>query len=181
MEDQWRISEYDATWKSLFRGVATRLRVSLGDSAVRIDHVGSTSVAGLAAKPIIDIQISVRNFDDISTYQPKIENVGFVLRKENPDRTKRYFREIPGNRRTHIHVREAGSYSEQVTLLFRDFLRAHPADCLRYAQEKHRLMELYRAERPKYVEGKGPIVWEILQKAHVWSQEIGWRPSTSDE
>ncbi|RNB88680.1 GrpB family protein [Brevibacillus nitrificans] len=180
MEDQWRISEYDPRWKSLFRGVATRLRESLGDSAVRIDHVGSTSVAGLAAKPIIDIQISVRNVDDISTYQQKIENVGFVLREENPDRTKRYFREIPGNRRTHIHVREAGSYSEQVTLLFRDFLRAHPADCLRYAQEKHRLMELYRAERPKYVEGKGPIVWDILQKAHIWSQEIGWRPSTSD-
>ncbi|SFK14612.1 GrpB family protein [Brevibacillus centrosporus] len=181
MEDQWRISEYDPRWKSLFREVASRLRESLGDSAVRIDHVGSTSVAGLAAKPIIDIQISVRNYDDISTYQTKIENVGFVLREENPDRTKRYFREIPGNRRTHVHVREAGSYSEQVTLLFRDFLRAHPDDCLRYAQEKHRLMELYRGERPKYVEGKGPIVWDILQKAHNWSQEIGWRPSTTDE
>lgn len=181
MEDQWRISEYDPRWKSLFRDVASRLRESLGDSAVRIDHVGSTSVAGLAAKPIIDIQISVRNYDDFSTYQTKIENVGFVLREENPDRTKRYFREIPGNRRTHVHVREAGSYSEQVTLLFRDFLRVHPDDCLRYAQEKHRLMKLYRAERPKYVEGKGPIVWDILQKAHIWSQEIGWRPSTTDE
>ena len=113
-------------------------------------------------------------------YRTKIEQVGFVLREENPDRTKRYFREPPGTRRTHIHVRQAGSFSEQITLLFRDYLRVHPTDCLRYAQEKHRLMKLYRNERPKYVEGKGPVVWDIMQKAHTWSLEVGWKPGISD-
>lgn len=157
------------------------MRNSLGDLAIRIDHVGSTSIVGLDAKPIIDIQISVLNYDDITSYKTKIESVGFVFREENPDKTKRYFRELPGTRRTHIHVRHVGSFSEQMTLLFRDYLREHPQDCLRYAEEKNRLMELFKNERPKYVEGKGPIVWDIIQKAHNWSQEVGWMPGTSDK
>jgi GrpB-like predicted nucleotidyltransferase (UPF0157 family) len=180
MEDYWRISKHDPEWKNLFNDIALKLRNSLGDLAVRIDHVGSTSVVGLDAKPIIDIQISVFNYDDVLNYKSKIEKVGFVLREENPDKTKRYFREIPGTRRTHIHVRKAGSFSEQITLLFRDYLREHPRDGLRYAEEKHRLMELFNNERPKYVEGKGPIVWDIIQKAYIWSQEMGWKPGISD-
>jgi GrpB-like predicted nucleotidyltransferase (UPF0157 family) len=180
MEDQWRITNYDPEWRNLFLDIGSKLRSSLGELAVRIDHVGSTSVNGLDAKPIIDIQISVLNFDDERNYKTKIEKVGFVLRKENPDKTKKYFREIPGNRRTHIHVRRASSFSEQITLLFKDYLREHPEDCLKYAEEKHRLMKLYKNERPKYVEEKGPIVWEILQKAHIWSQEVGWKPGRTD-
>ncbi|WP_232697799.1 GrpB family protein [Brevibacillus daliensis] len=167
MDDQWRISKHDPEWKSLFNDIASKLRTSLGELAIRIDHVGSTSVVGLDAKPIIDIQISILNYDDILIYKTKIEQVGFVLREENPDKTKRYFREVLGTRRTHIHVRQAGSFSEQVTLLFRDYLRLHPADCLRYAQEKHQLMDLYKNERPKYVEGKGPIVWDILNSVRL--------------
>lgn len=176
MDDQWRISTHDPEWKHIFDDIAIKLRNSLGDLAVRIDHVGSTSVKGLDAKPIIDIQISVLNSVDVSTYRDKIEEIGFTLREENPDRTKKYFREIPGTRRTHIHVRQAGSFSEQMTLLFRDYLRAHQLDCIRYAEEKQRLMGLYKNERLKYVEGKGPIIWDILQKAYIWSQEVGWKP-----
>ncbi|MDF2652687.1 MAG: hypothetical protein K0Q73_8492, partial [Paenibacillus sp.] len=64
MEDQWRISKHDSGWKDLFNDIALKLRYSLGDLAIRIDHVGSTSIFGLDAKPIIDIQISVLNYDD---------------------------------------------------------------------------------------------------------------------
>lgn len=180
MDDQWKISRHDPEWKHIFDKVASTLRHSLGEAAVRIDHVGSTSIAGLDAKPIIDIQISVLNLDNDSLYRVQLEQAGFVCREENPDKTKRYFREQPGARRTHLHVRQAGSFSEQMTLLFRDYLRVHPEDCLRYAKEKRRLMELYRNERPKYVERKGPIVWDILQKSHIWSQETGWKPGESD-
>ena len=97
MEDQWRISNHDSGWKVLFNDIALKLRNSLGDLAIRIDHVGSTSIVGLDAKPIIDIQISVLNYDDITSYKPKIESVGFVFREENPDKAKRYFRELPGH------------------------------------------------------------------------------------
>jgi GrpB-like predicted nucleotidyltransferase (UPF0157 family) len=180
MEDQWRIAAYHPEWKSLFSDTASRLKRSLGDLAVRIDHVGSTAVAGLDAKPVIDIQISVADLDDAAAYKAPVESAGFILRADNPDLTKKYFREIPGARRTHIHVRQAGSYSEQVTLLFRDFLREHPNDCKRYAIEKRRLMALFPKDRTGYVEGKGPVVWELLQKAHRWSQAEGWKPGRPD-
>lgn len=180
MDDQWRIATYDSEWRVVFLKIGTQLRDSLGQLATRIDHVGSTSIVGMDAKPIVDIQISVVNFDDEETFRGKIEKLGFVLRKENPDKTKKYFRENPGNRRIHIHVRRSGSFSEEMTLLFRDYLRIHPEDCKKYAEEKHRLMTIYKSDRPKYVDGKGPIVWEILQRAHLWSQSTGWKPSKSD-
>lgn len=118
------------------------------------------------ANPIIDIRISVHGFDNEQSYKESIENLGFALRSDNPDLTKRYFRELPGRRRTHIHVRSAGSFTEQMTLLFRDDLRRHPEDGQKYAREKRRLMELFKHDRSKYVEGKGPIVWEF------WSGRI---------
>ncbi|MGC5774163.1 GrpB family protein [Paenibacillus pabuli] len=180
MEDQWRIAAYNPAWRHLFLETAMPLREALGEKAVRIDHVGSTSIMGMDAKPIIDIQISVSNYEDLSNYKREIEAVGFVFREENPDKTKRYFREVPGSRRTHVHVRQTGSFSEQMNLLFRDYLREHPEDRTKYAEEKHRLMALYQDLRQKYVEGKGPMVWSILEKAHVWSQEIGWHPGKSD-
>ncbi|REK77021.1 GrpB family protein [Paenibacillus paeoniae] len=180
MEDQWRIASYQSEWRQLFFHTGTLLRKAMKETAIRIDHIGSTSIEGLAAKPIIDIQISVADYQNLACYQLKIESIGFILRSENPDLSKRYFRERPGDRRTHIHVRQVGSYSEQLSLLFRDYLRLHPEDCLRYAREKHRLMKEFYHERAQYVEGKGPIVWDILQRAHTWSQNIGWEPGPSD-
>lgn len=180
MENQWRIAPYDPAWRHLFSELGKKLRGALGEAAVRIDHVGSTSIPGMDAKPIIDVQVSVAALQDVARYRDKIESVGFMFREDNPDLTKKYFREAPGTRRTHIHVRQAGSWSEQLTLLFRDYLREHPQDCQRYAAEKHRLMQRFQHEREKYVEGKGPVVWEILQRAHDWSQATGWTPPKSD-
>ncbi|MBB6024721.1 GrpB-like predicted nucleotidyltransferase (UPF0157 family) [Paenibacillus sp. JGP012] len=180
MEDQWRIASYNPNWRTLFIELGSNLRNSLGNTALRIDHIGSTSIEGIDAKPIIDIQISVLDFDDELSFKPHIEGLGFELRTNNDDKTKKYFREIPGTRRTHIHVRQAGSFGEQTTLLFRDYLRRNSNDCTKYVNEKHRLMNLYKNDRPKYVEGKGPIVWEILNRASRWSQEVGWRPGKTD-
>ena len=94
MDDQWGIAEYDPEWRSLFLEVGRNIREALGDIADRIDHVGSTSIVGLNAKPIIDIQISISNFEDVSQYKNKLESIEFVFRKENPDKTKRYFRKF---------------------------------------------------------------------------------------
>ncbi|ACT01477.1 GrpB family protein [Paenibacillus sp. JDR-2] len=180
MEDQWRIAVHNPQWHDMFQETAAKLRAALGDIALRIDHIGSTSISGLDAKPIIDIQISVSRLAELDGYKSRLEQLGFVYREDNPDLSKRYFREAPGNCRIHIHVRQSGSFSEQMNLLFRGYLRQHPEDCLRYGQEKHRLMEQYKHERIKYVEGKGPIVWDILHKAHLWSQSAGWQPELTD-
>lgn len=148
--------------------------------AIRIDHIGSTSIEGLDAKPIIDIQISVQSLEPVELYKNKLEAIGYVYRPNNPDLTKRYFRESPGCKRTHIHVREHGSWAEQFALLFRDYLRASVEDRKRYAEEKIRLMELYRNERQLYVENKEPIIWEIMKRASKWSQQTGWKPGKTD-
>ena len=117
----------------LVPGGAARLRAALGGAALRIDHIGSTAVPGLAAKPVLDVQISVAAFEPLAAFRAPLEGLGYVYRAANPERTKRYFREPPGGRRTHLHVRLRGHWSEQFALLFRDYLRAHPAAAARYA------------------------------------------------
>jgi GrpB-like predicted nucleotidyltransferase (UPF0157 family) len=180
MSDPIIVTPYDEQWPILFQEYARNIRSTLGEAALRIDHIGSTSVPNLAAKPIIDIQISVYSFEPIDLYKVPLENIGYIFHSDNPDLTKRYFREKPGDRRTHIHVRKSGSWSEQYSLLFRDYLRCHPHDCERYANMKYKLMLTYRNERHKYVEAKSPLIWEIIQRANDWSQRVGWDLESSD-
>jgi GrpB-like predicted nucleotidyltransferase (UPF0157 family) len=174
------ICPYDPAWPSLFAVLSVRLRGALDSVALRIDHIGSTSVPGLAAKPIVDVQVSVAAFDPLNAYRVPLEGLGLVFRPENTERTKRYFREAPGTRRTHIHVRQAGSWAEQFALLFRDYLRAHPEDRDRYAELKRGLARELRDDRHAYTEAKIPFIWEVMSRADRWSQDVGWAPGPSD-
>lgn len=173
---------YDPAWVGLFGEVGRRLRGELGDVGVRIDHVGSTAVVGLDAKPVIDVQVSVASLKPLAAYRGPIERAGFVYRAGNPELTKRYFREVPGERRTHVHVRRAGSFSEQFTLLFRDFLRTHPERAQAYAELKHQLAQRFSGpdQRQNYVDAKTPFIWETIQQADAWAQSTGWEPPPSD-
>lgn len=180
MSDKIIIVPYNPEWPDLFRELGRSIRDALGDVAVRIDHIGSTAIPGLAAKPIIDIQISVRSFEPLDAFKEPLHRIGFQYIPDNPDLTKRYFREMPGSRRTHIHVRREGSWSEQFMLLFRDYLRCHPDDCREYANLKYDLAEKYRENRQGYVDAKGPFIWKMMQKANEWSQRTGWMPGESD-
>jgi len=184
-EDRWVTDElvvapYDAQWARSFAELAAQLRASVGNVALRIDHIGSTAVPGLDAKPIIDVQISVASLEPVDAYRPGIERCGFVWRADNPDLTKRYFRERPGGRRTHVHARRSGSLSEQLALLFRDYLRGHPDRAAGYASVKRRLAPLLATARDEYVASKGPFIWETIQLAERWAQTVGWEPGPSD-
>jgi GrpB-like predicted nucleotidyltransferase (UPF0157 family) len=174
------IVSYDTAWPRRFRELGGSLRSALGDVAVRIDHIGSTSVPGLAAKPIIDVQVSVLSFQPVEAFKRPLERLGFVYRPDNTERTKRYFREPPGSRRTHVHVRRAGSFSEQWALLFRDYLRTHPEAGTEYAEEKRRLAAQFPHDGAAYTKAKGPILWEIIRRADEWGQALGWLPGASD-
>ena len=178
--DPMVVVPYDTDWPLLFHQTADPLRQALGDVALRIDHIGSTAVLGLAAKPIIDIQIAVAALEPLIRYGALLEALGYVLRADNPDRTKRYFRESPGARRTHLHVRKGGSWSEQFALLFRDFLRCHPQQAGEYAALKLTLIRQYGDDRQGYTEAKGPLIWAIIHQATDWSQQTGWEPGPSD-
>jgi len=180
MASRVEIVTYDPTWPGRFRQLATQLRRALGATAHRIDHIGSTAVPGLDAKPVIDIQVSVPDLEPVDRYGRALASVGFVFRADNPDRTKRYFREAPGQPRTHIHVRPCGSWAEQFALLFRDFLRAHPAEAEQYAAIKYELAARYGEDREGYSDAKGPFIWEVMRDADRWSKLVGWRPGSSD-
>jgi GrpB-like predicted nucleotidyltransferase (UPF0157 family) len=174
------IQPYEARWVEEFRQIGRRLRATLGPLALRIDHVGSTSVPGLDAKPIIDIQVSVGRLEPSDPYRRPLEKLGFEFRAENPDRTKRFFRQPAGTRGIHVHVRPAGSFDEQLNLLLRDYLRTHSDAAKEYAQVKWTLAARFRDDREGYVRAKEPTIWALLVKAHDWAQGFGWSPAPSD-
>ncbi len=180
MSERIIIAPYDASWPQIFAELGTALRAALKPVALRIDHIGSTAIPGLDAKPILDVQISVASFEPLEAYRLPIESLGFSYRAGNDDLMKRYFREVPGERQTHIHVRRAGSWPEQFALLFRDYMRSHPEDAVRYAALKYRLAEQYGDDRVGYTDAKGPFIWEMMRKADAWAQESGWAAGPSD-
>jgi GrpB-like predicted nucleotidyltransferase (UPF0157 family) len=174
------IVAYDPAWPGRFAELGRELRAGLGDVALRIDHIGSTAVPGLAAKPVIDVQVSVAAFEPLAAFKQPLERLGYVFRADNPERTKRYFREPPGRRRTHVHVRQAGSFSEQWALLFRDYLRAHRDMAAEYEAVKRRLAVRFREDRHAYTDAKVPFMWEVIRRADGWAQAQGWQPGPSN-
>ena len=181
--EQWRAIEivaYDPAWPRLFAELGRDLRGALGEVALRIDHIGSTAVPQLAAKPVIDIQVSVACFEPLEAFKGPLQGLGFVYRADNPERTKRYFREPPGRRRTHLHVRRAGSFSEQWALLFRDYLRDHRDIAMKYEAVKRRLAEQFPHDRAAYTQAKEAHMWQIIRHADAWAQVRGWTPGPSD-
>ncbi|MFF4574828.1 GrpB family protein [Streptomyces sp. NPDC001410] len=180
MGEPVEIVPYDPAWPAIFARWGEHLRAALGDAVARIDHIGSTSVPGLAAKPVIDIQISVASLEPTDTFLGPLTGMGFLYRADNPEQTKRYFREPPGQHRTHVHVRQLGSFSQQFPLLFRDYLRCHTSAATEYAAAKRRCAAKFRYDRPSYVRAKDPFVWDIIRRADAWAQDTGWLPDPTD-
>jgi GrpB-like predicted nucleotidyltransferase (UPF0157 family) len=166
-DDPVLIVPYDVSWPEWFQQLAYPLRQALGPVALRIDHIGSTSIPGLAAKPVIDIQISVADFEPLDAYRLPLEGLGYIFRADNPNLTQRYFREPLGHPRVHIHVMRAGSFGEQFALLFRDYVRTHPDVIAQYAKLKIGLAQRYQLaeERQLYTEAKRPFIWQVIAQA----------------
>jgi GrpB-like predicted nucleotidyltransferase (UPF0157 family) len=146
------VVEYDERWPELFAHEAALLREALGDDAVAIEHVGSTAVPGLAAKPVIDILIGLRDDELSDEHRRALRRLGYVSR-ERSDR--RYFRK--GTPRTHfLHVVRYGGEAWRTKLAFRDFLRADAAAAAGYAARKlelatHGNRAVYAAKKDEYV------------------------------
>ena len=180
MADPIVIVPHDGGWAAAFAERGSALRASMGDLALRIDHVGSTAVPGLGAKDVIDVQVSVAALEPVYAYRARVEAAGFAWRPANPDRAKRYFREAGRWSRTHLHVVRAGAWNAECVLLLRDFLRTHGDAAARYEAEKRRLAALHRDDRPGYVEAKDGIVRTLRWEAEAWAREAAWEPGPSD-
>jgi GrpB-like predicted nucleotidyltransferase (UPF0157 family) len=166
---------WDPEWPNRFSELRDRLKAALGELAVRIDHVGSTSIAGIPAKPVIDVQVSVPDVEDTDAYRTQIESLGFGLRYIEAGH--RYFRPPPGFPRDYqVHVCQIGSDWERVHLLFRDYLRSHPQVAAEYGRMKLRLADRHRNARIQYNDEKGPFINAVVAAAEDWAREVGWRP-----
>jgi GrpB-like predicted nucleotidyltransferase (UPF0157 family) len=171
------VIDYDPAWPQTYARWRHRVGAALGTAALGIEHVGSISVPGLAAKPIVDIQVSVADLADEPRYVPPLEKAGLVLRSR--DELHRYFRLPAGQpREVHIHVCAAGSQWERDHLLFRDYLRADPAACRRYAEAKRANVGRWSDDGWAYTEAKTSVVLDILEQATDWARPPPYSPSS---
>jgi len=170
------VIDYDQRWPARFEAYADELRRALGSVAARVEHIGSTAVPGLAAKAVIDIQVSVGDVAAIDLYKPGMESIGLAHRPHPEEPERREFFRPPGRRIVHVHVVGSGSAEERRHLLHRDYLRAHPAASREYGELKRRLAETFRDARQNYQEAKSPFLQSMGLEAERWARETSWQP-----
>jgi GrpB-like predicted nucleotidyltransferase (UPF0157 family) len=163
------LAEYDPRWPALYEREAARIRATLGDSVILIEHGGSTSVPGLAAKPIIDIVLAVPDSADEPGYVPRLEVAGYVLRAREPDWYEHRMFKGPDTD-INLHVFTAGCTEIDRMLLFRDWLRANDADRDAYLQVKQDLARRTWRHVQHYADSKTAIVEEIVARATAASR-----------
>ncbi|HVF45217.1 MAG TPA: GrpB family protein, partial [Pyrinomonadaceae bacterium] len=161
-----KIVDYDPDWPKKFEAHARRITDALGQAALRIEHIGSTSVPGLAAKPIIDILVVVADSADEPAYLPRLEAAGYVLRVREPDWNEHRMLRTP-ERDVHIHVYSAGCPEIEQNLAFRDRLRRNADDRGRYERTKRELASKDWPDMNAYADAKTQVIEGILVSAQA--------------
>jgi GrpB-like predicted nucleotidyltransferase (UPF0157 family) len=180
-----------AEWSGEFEALSSRLRTALGPLALRVEHIGSTSVPGLAAKDVIDAQVTVQSLDAEPGLAACFAAAGLVTRRGGGklrdhvpagwegDETawdKLLFGAPDGERRANVHVRVAGSPNERYALLFRDFLRANDRARDLWGSFKEQLAAETGGELDLYLDLKDPASDVLMATAEAWARSTGWRP-----
>ncbi len=158
------LTSYDAGWPAHFSFLAEQIRASLGEKVILLEHVGSTSVPGLSAKPIIDMVLAVADSSDESSYAPELAQARFVLRIREPDWFQhRLFKtpEIDGN----LHVFSHGCEEINRMIRFRDWLRTHEDDRRRYEDAKCELAARIWTHVQHYADAKSEVIRQIVARA----------------
>jgi GrpB-like predicted nucleotidyltransferase (UPF0157 family) len=158
------ISDYDARWPEWYEREQTRIREILGARVILIEHVGSTSVPDLPAKPIIDIALEVPDSTDEPAYVPDLEEAGYVLRIREPEWFEHRLFKGPDTE-VNLHVFSAGCTEVGRMILFRDWLRANAADRELYAAAKRELAARDWKYMQQYADAKTAVVQEIMDRA----------------
>ncbi|MHB9289418.1 GrpB family protein [Latilactobacillus curvatus] len=158
--------EYDPNWPELFEQEAARIRSVLGNKALHIEHVGSTSVPGLCAKPIIDMLLVLKDSADELSYVPALEAAGYILRIRESDWFEHRLFKGPDTD-INLHVFSSGTSEIDRMLRFRDWLRSNENDQEKYAQVKRSLAKNKWRHIQHYADAKTSIVQEIMERANA--------------
>lgn len=188
--DRLTLADPDPTWPAQAARLRARIELALGGRAVSVDHIGSTSVPGLIAKDVIDVQVSVRQLGDAdgADFIAAMEERGFIRvegntedqahppRLDPADWQKRFHGSADPGRIAHVHVREIHSAGWQFALILRDWLRADPGARGAYAAEKRRLAVVVESPTA-YAAAKEPWFATAYPRAVDWACRTGWRPA----
>jgi len=191
MADPIRIVHYRQSWPDDFAALAVELAAALGPRALRIDHIGSTSVPGLAAKDVIDVQISVGSLSEPGVLDDAMAACGAEFRAgavdHRPPGTPVHARELDkrfyaksGPRRANIHIRVEGRFNQRYALLCRDYLRAHPDAADAYAEIKRQLARRFGNDVEAYYDVKDPVFDLIMAGAREWAASNAWESQFTD-
>ncbi|MEP7332940.1 MAG: dephospho-CoA kinase [Terracoccus sp.] len=177
-------------WEGRGERVVAKLAAALGvnTGVTEVSHIGSTSVPGLIAKDVIDVQVGVRSLGDADSpaFRAALHDAGYLLTPDNTtDRPKpgtdpncwrkRFYGGCDPAQVVHVHVRERGAPGWRFAILFRDWLRSVPAERAAYTTEKHRLLTIHGTTE-EYAEAKEPWFDEAHRRADAWATETGWVP-----
>lgn len=161
------LEEHQVLWEEAAAKTVSLLKKMLNGTAVDVQHVGSTSIRGISAKPIIDIAVGVRNTDDIKPFIPLLTENGVVYRKKFWDQHEFFVMgDLAKNIKTHhIHVVKYGGKDWNEYINFRDYLNAMPEKAEQYNALKRKLAEKFRYDRVSYTDGKAELIRILLEEA----------------
>lgn len=162
------VCSYKHSWSLLFEEEAIKLNHIFGNEMIDIYHIGSTAVAGLYAKPIIDIMPIVRDINIVEKYKEEMIRIGYEPKGENGIPGRRYFQKGGDNRTHHVHIYQIGSSEIKRHLAFRDYLRDHPDEKKSYGELKMKLAKQFPYDIESYIKGKENLAREIEKRAMDW-------------
>lgn len=180
---------YDPAWRERGLALAAEIKSALGPLALRIEHIGSTSIPGMAAKPLYDLQVSVHDLAAAAeAFDAPLAALGLERRPWESDHVpagsddppslwvKRLWSRSASPERVNLHCRIAGSPNERLALLFRDWFRAHATAIPAYAHFKQSLSEAVGNDVELYTDVKDPVVDLVIAVAEEWAKVTGWTP-----
>lgn len=167
----YRIEEFTPDWKSRFNDHAAKIREVLGEEVLAIDHVGSTSIPGMIAKPNIDIMVTVPDIARIVDFRKKMEALGYISHGDYSNINEEYFTEdLPtGERVTSIHIFQKGNPEIKRHIDFRDYLTANEEARNRYINKKNELYVKYHDHYRAYDNGKHEVIEQLNHEAAAWA------------
>ncbi|MEM0979689.1 MAG: GrpB family protein [Cyanobacteria bacterium P01_H01_bin.58] len=174
-----KVVPHNPDWKNQFEAEQQYIQAAMGNNAIAIHHIGSTSILQIHAKPIIDILAEVADIYRVDTQTSNLEDLGYEAMGEYGIPGRRYFRkwDAVGNRTHHLHVFQTASPDVERHLHFRDYLIAHPAEAEVYSQLKQHLAALHPYDIEAYMDGKDGFIQAVEQKAQQWHQASFSKPS----
>lgn len=162
------VIRFSERWSLDFEKEAAVLEKVFGAEVIKIHHIGSTSIHGLSAKPIIDMMPVVKDITQVDQYDEKMAAIGYEAKGENGILGRRYFQKGGDERTHHVHMYEIGSPEIDRHLAFRDFLRAHPGKAKAYGDLKEKLARQFPYDIEAYIDGKAEVAARIEREAIVW-------------